>query len=200
MPEGVLAAIGSTPVVRLTRLVELGMAAVWVKMEAANPTGSYKDRMALAMIEEAERAGRLAPGQAVVEYTGGSTGSSRRTHESRRFWRVDDRWHTTYWISRWPQLNRPGGSGGRIAAPDLVNLLTGLPALASTFSLTATRSAGGAVAVVGHVRVTARSESDVAQVGRLLESRAQSAGTGLVRLDMEQTPGMLATLPLGGTR
>jgi cysteine synthase A len=52
------------------------MGAVWVKLEAANPTGSYKDRMALAMIEGAERAGRLRPGQPVVEYTGGSTGSS----------------------------------------------------------------------------------------------------------------------------
>jgi cysteine synthase len=49
---------------------------VWVKMEAANPTGSYKDRMALAMIEAAEADGRLRPGQLVVEYTGGSTGSS----------------------------------------------------------------------------------------------------------------------------
>jgi cysteine synthase A len=45
-------------------------------MEAANPTGSYKDRMALAMIEAAEADGRLRPGQLVVEYTGGSTGSS----------------------------------------------------------------------------------------------------------------------------
>ncbi len=71
-----LAGIGNTPVVRLTRLVEPGMADVWVKLEAANPTGSYKDRMALAMIEGAERAGRLKPGQPVVEYTGGSTGSS----------------------------------------------------------------------------------------------------------------------------
>lgn len=76
MRAGVLGAIGSTPVVRLERLVEPGMAEVWVKLESANPTGSYKDRMALAMIEGAERAGRLAPGQTVVEYTGGSTGSS----------------------------------------------------------------------------------------------------------------------------
>jgi cysteine synthase A len=52
------------------------MAELWVKLEAHNPTGSYKDRMALAMIEGAERAGRLRPGQTVVEYTGGSTGSS----------------------------------------------------------------------------------------------------------------------------
>jgi cysteine synthase A len=71
-----LDAIGSTPVVRLERLVEPGSAEVWVKLEADNPTGSYKDRMALAMIEGAERDGRLRPGQTVVEYTGGSTGSS----------------------------------------------------------------------------------------------------------------------------
>jgi cysteine synthase A len=71
-----LEAIGRTPVVRLERLVEPGMAEVWVKLEAANPTGSYKDRMALAMIEGAERSGRLRRGQTVVEYTGGSTGSS----------------------------------------------------------------------------------------------------------------------------
>jgi cysteine synthase A len=76
MPGGMLAAIGRTPVVRLERLVEPGMGEIWVKLESANPTGSYKDRMALAMIEGAERAGRLAPGQTVVEYTGGSTGSS----------------------------------------------------------------------------------------------------------------------------
>jgi cysteine synthase A len=69
-------AIGSTPVVRLERLVDEGCAEVWVKLEAANPTGSYKDRMALAMIDRAARDGRLRPGQMVVEYTGGSTGSS----------------------------------------------------------------------------------------------------------------------------
>src|SRR6266508_3763149 len=69
-------AIGNTPVVRLHRLVGAGDAEVWVKLEAANPTGSYKDRMALAMIEAAEADGRLRPGQLVVEYTGGSTGSS----------------------------------------------------------------------------------------------------------------------------
>jgi cysteine synthase A len=71
-----LAAIGNTPIVQLERLVEPGDAEVWVKLEAANPTGSYKDRMAVAMIEGAERSGRLSPGQTVVEYTGGSTGSS----------------------------------------------------------------------------------------------------------------------------
>ena len=71
-----LGAIGGTPIVRLERLVEPDLAEVWVKLESCNPTGSYKDRMALAMIEGAERDGRLQPGQVVVEYTGGSTGSS----------------------------------------------------------------------------------------------------------------------------
>src|SRR6201982_366815 len=73
---GGLSAIGNTPVVRLARMADDACAEVWVKMEAANPTGSYKDRMALAMIEAAEADGRLRPGQLVVEYTGGSTGSS----------------------------------------------------------------------------------------------------------------------------
>jgi cysteine synthase A len=73
---GGIEAIGNTPIVRLSRLVDADCAEVWVKLEAANPTGSYKDRMALSMIESAEKDGRLRPGQTVVEYTGGSTGSS----------------------------------------------------------------------------------------------------------------------------
>src|ERR671915_2565458 len=71
-----LDAIGRTPIVRLKRLAPPDVAEVWVKLESCNPTGSYKDRMALAMIEGGERSGRLTPGQTVVEYTGGSTGSS----------------------------------------------------------------------------------------------------------------------------
>ena len=74
--ESVLHAIGRTPVVRLKRLPDPGSADVFVKLEYFNPTGSYKDRMALAMIEGAERRGLLRPGMRVVEYTGGSTGSS----------------------------------------------------------------------------------------------------------------------------
>jgi cysteine synthase len=62
--------------IRAGRLAGTDAAEIWVKLEGANPTGSYKDRMALAMIEGAERDGRLSPGQTVVEYTGGSTGSS----------------------------------------------------------------------------------------------------------------------------
>ena len=74
--DSVLEAIGNTPAVRLRKLVTPEMADVIVKLEYYNPTGSYKDRMALAMIEGAEARGALRPGMRVVEYTGGSTGSS----------------------------------------------------------------------------------------------------------------------------
>src|SRR5258707_7249861 len=74
--QSVLHAIGNTPLVRLRRIVEPGSADVVVKLEYYNPTGSYKDRMALAMIEGAEARGALKPGMRVVEFTGGSTGSS----------------------------------------------------------------------------------------------------------------------------
>jgi len=74
--DSVLSAIGRTPLVRLRRIVPAGAADVLVKLESVNPTGSYKDRMALAMIEGAEARGVLRPGMRVVEFTGGSTGSS----------------------------------------------------------------------------------------------------------------------------
>jgi cysteine synthase A len=74
--DSILSAIGNTPVVRLRSIVDAGSADVIVKLEFYNPTCSYKDRMALAMIEGAERRGTLRPGMRVIEYTGGSTGSS----------------------------------------------------------------------------------------------------------------------------
>src|SRR3954449_13341091 len=72
--SSVLDAIGNTPLVRLRSLAPANGVAVWVKLEHLNPSGSMKDRMALAMIEGAERDGLLEPGSTVVEYTGGSTG------------------------------------------------------------------------------------------------------------------------------
>ena len=74
--ENTLLAIGSTPLVKLNKLTRGLDANIYVKLEFYNPTGSYKDRMALAMIEGAERDGLLKKGGTVVEYTGGSTGSS----------------------------------------------------------------------------------------------------------------------------
>ncbi len=74
--DSVLEAIGHTPVVRLRRIVPATSADVFVKLEYFNPTGWYKDRMALAMVEGAEVRGALRPGMRVIEFTGGSTGSS----------------------------------------------------------------------------------------------------------------------------
>ena len=72
----VLDAIGNTPVVKLRKLTSPSSADVVVKLEYISPTGSYKDRLALAMVEGAEARSLLRPGVRVVEYTGGSTGSS----------------------------------------------------------------------------------------------------------------------------
>jgi cysteine synthase len=74
--ESILEAIGNTPMVRLRRCAPANGAELWLKLEYYNPTGSMKDRMALAMIEGAERDGLLSAGDTVVEYTGGSTGPS----------------------------------------------------------------------------------------------------------------------------
>jgi cysteine synthase A len=72
--ESILQAIGNTPLVRVRRCAPSNGAELWLKLEYCNPTGSMKDRMALAMIEGAERDGLISPGDTIVEYTGGSTG------------------------------------------------------------------------------------------------------------------------------
>ena len=71
-----LDAIGNTSLVPLRRLAPAGGARIHVKLEWENPTGSVKDRMALAVIARAEERGLLKPGDTVVEYTGGSTGAA----------------------------------------------------------------------------------------------------------------------------
>lgn len=72
----ILSAIGNTSIVPLRRIVPLNGAEIFVKLEWENPTGSMKDRMARAVISAAEEDGRLKPGDTVIEYTGGSTGTS----------------------------------------------------------------------------------------------------------------------------
>ena len=72
----ILDAIGNTSLVRLRKVVPADCADILVKLEWENPTGSMKDRMALAVISMAEADGRLRPGDTVIEYTGGSTGAS----------------------------------------------------------------------------------------------------------------------------
>jgi cysteine synthase A len=76
MTQRILDAIGNTPLVELRRVVPPGAARVVAKLESANPTGSMKDRVALAMVAGAAADGRLSPGGTVVEYTSGTTGIS----------------------------------------------------------------------------------------------------------------------------
>src|SRR5919201_526249 len=71
--ENILGTIGNTPVVKVGKLAPAGID-LWVKIEAFNPLGSVKDRLALGVIEDAERRGILKPGQTVVEATSGNTG------------------------------------------------------------------------------------------------------------------------------
>jgi cysteine synthase len=75
-PSTILDTIGNTSLMQLRHVVPSNGARILIKLESQNPTGSMKDRIALAMIDAPERDGRLKPGQAVVEYTGGSTGVS----------------------------------------------------------------------------------------------------------------------------
>ncbi len=76
MSQSVLQTIGNTPLVALERLPSEGSAAVLGKLESLNPTGSVKDRIALAMVLDAEESGRLRPGQTLVEATSGNSGTS----------------------------------------------------------------------------------------------------------------------------
>jgi len=71
-----MSAIGNTPLIKLERLSEPNAADIYVKYEGANPTGSMKDRMALSMVEGAEKRGDIKTGGTILDYTGGSTGSS----------------------------------------------------------------------------------------------------------------------------
>src|SRR5882762_1839876 len=71
--SNILETVGNTPVVKINKLAPAGID-LWVKVEAFNPLGSVKDRLALGVIEDAERRGELKPGQTVIEFTSGNTG------------------------------------------------------------------------------------------------------------------------------
>jgi type VII secretion protein EccE len=131
----------------------------------------------------------------VTAEAGRTEARERRTEESGRNWRCDNRRHTTYWVRRWPQLG-----GGGPSLPQLVALVTAVPALATTFSLTIARGERQELSLCGHLRVTGRGDDELIAARRALEAAAQETGAGLNRLDREQLPGMLATLPLGGAR
>ncbi|MFF8971971.1 type VII secretion protein EccE [Streptomyces sp. NPDC014995] len=133
----------------------------------------------------------------LVTAEAGRTGAvERRTEESSRSWRCDNRRHTTYWLRRWPSLG--GGSGPSL--PQFIALVTAVPALATTFSVTLARGDRQEVSLSGHIRVTGRSDDELVAARRAVQGAARHTGAGLARLDREQVPGILATLPLGGVR
>lgn len=126
-----------------------------------------------------------------VGITPRAAGATHRTEETKRTWRCDDRWHTSYWLDKLPKLSAD-------STPQLIAALTSTPTLATSFAVTATRGTGGSVGFSAHVRVAARSEAQLTEAAKALEQRAAKAGAHLTRLDGEQLPGLIATIPLGG--
>lgn len=164
-----------------SRITGAGFQAVVLDQEELNSTVATA---ACASPRAASRAGRP------------DTAPARRTAETSRVWRCDDRWHTSYAVGRWPELGR-----GAVPLPKLVSLLTAVPAYATTISLTVRRGTRqGTMDIGGHVRITGGSDTELIGVRRALEQAARGAKVGLLRLDREQLPGVLATMPLGGAR
>ncbi|MEV6963083.1 type VII secretion protein EccE [Streptomyces sp. NPDC051207] len=153
----------------------------------------------VTLLDEEELTAALATSACanpLVTAEAGRTGMpERRTEESSRSWRCDNRRHTTYWVRRWPPL---GGTGPSL--PQLVAQVTAVPALATTFSLTLAPGDRQSVRVGAHLRVTGRSDNELVAARQALQTAARQVGLALSRLDREQVPGILATLPLGGAR
>ena len=97
--DSVLDTIGDTPVIRVNNIPTKG-ATIYVKAEAINPCGSVKDRLAVNIIEAAERSGALKPGQTVIEATSGNTGIGRQWFAPKR---------AIHWLLRWRTVSRSSG-------------------------------------------------------------------------------------------
>ena len=120
-----------------------------------------------------------------------SAAAHRRTEETKRHWRCDGSWHTTYWMDKPPTLSSR-------TSPDFFASVGSLPALATSVAVNLSRGAGDAVAFSCFIRIAAGSENQLNESSKQLEQRAGQAGAGLTRLDGEQLPGLVATVPLGG--
>jgi len=91
--QSILETVGNTPVVRINRLAPQGVN-LFVKIEAFNPLGSVKDRLALGVIEAAEKSGELKPGQTVIEATSGNTELASRWSARQRDTRLLSPWQS----------------------------------------------------------------------------------------------------------
>ena len=162
-----------------------------VQRVASDLEGAGFEAVALSEPELITALGTACAVNPQVGTTPRSAGTAHRTAETKRTWRCDDRWHTTFWLDKLPKLSAD-------ETPNLVATLTSVPTLATSFAVTATRGPGGSVGFSAHVRVAARSEAQLADATKALEQRAAKAGAHLTRLDGEQLPGLVATIPLGG--
>jgi cysteine synthase A len=182
---GVLSAIGNTPLVRLGALAPENGGEVWVKLEYLNPTGSMKDRMALAMIEGAERDGLLEPGTTVIEYTGGSTGPALAFVCGAKGYRTRIVIADSYSEERL-QLMRalgaeldviPGVEGpGRVTAQDIRNMIERSAELARAPGTYATDQFNNPYTVAGHRELLGREIWD--QTSGRVTGFCQGIGTG----------------------
>jgi cysteine synthase A len=181
----VLSAIGNTPLVRLGALAPENGGEVWVKLEYLNPTGSMKDRMALAMIEGAERDGLLEPGTTVIEYTGGSTGPALAFVCGAKGYRTRIVIADSYSEERL-QLMRalgaeldviPGVEGpGRVTAQDIRNMIERSAELARAPGTYATDQFNNPYTVAGHRELLGREIWD--QTSGRVTGFCQGIGTG----------------------
>ncbi len=162
-----------------------------VQRVASDLEGAGFEATPLSELELISAIGTACAVNPQVGITPRAAGATHRTEETKRTWRCDDRWHTSYWLDKLPKLSAD-------STPHLVAALTSVPTLATSFAVTASRGTGGSVAFSAHVRVAARSEAQLAEAAKALEQRAAKAGAHLTRLDGEQLPGVIATIPLGG--
>ena len=162
--SGILETIGDTPLVRLRRVAPSG-AEVWVKLEYRNPSGSMKDRMALAMIEGAEQDGLLEPGTTVVEYTGGSTGPALALVCRAKGYPVriviaecfsEERIRLTRALGAELELIPAVEERGRVTARDIANMIERAAELAREPGTYATDQFTNPYVIAGHRRLLGR--------------------------------------------
>jgi cysteine synthase A len=155
----ILDTIGDTPLVRLRRLEPDGGGEIWIKLEYLNPTGSMKDRMALAMIEGAERDGLIEPGITVVEYTGGSTGPALALVCRAKGYRAlivisdcfsDERIHLMRALGAELEVLPAVESKGRVTAQDIRNMVGRVAELAAAPGHYATDQFNNPYVIPGH--------------------------------------------------
>jgi cysteine synthase A len=163
--DTILAAIGNTPLVRLNALAPANGAELCVKLEYLNPSGSMKDRMALSMIEGAERDGLLGSGTTIVEYTGGSTGPALALVGRAKGYRVrivisdcfsDERLRLMRALGAELEILPAVEGPGRVTAQDIDNMMERTAELAREPGTYATDQFNNPYVVAGHREMLAR--------------------------------------------